>query len=726
LSRAFIETEGGFKASLCPLVLWVGRLDSLKRWRAFLEIAKRLSERTDAEFLMVSAGFSGDGEVELRDAIKSLELEKQFRQIRAVEHSRMSAVYRAVAQSGGCLVSTSANESFGMAVLEAMACGCPVVVPDVVGLRDLVRHADNGRLYPAGELAVACEEIIETLNQPPELRRIVTERAVEFALSFSPERAANRFLAVLADWSAPRAVPTEPQSTLAPIRQSLSRILAEEPEETPIVIFPPSLPWTAEALSNRPQRWARAFARLGCLVFYCDSQRLADAGNEFTEVETRIFAINVPLEVYSGVKAPIVVADPSNLDQLRHFCDPLVLYECRVGVSENESLTDLHAEWLARANVVTLISEESRNSIARRRPDAILVSDEQLLQDHFVSPILNRLKSVGLWENDPFRLGALLKWRERQVHALEREIQDRDRPSVEILRDAVAEQKHVLADRDRGIAFLRREVAAREKIIADRTQAVEFLENVILHRDAALAYLQKEIESRDEIILERQNAIEFLRQALDGQRKSVTFLRNQVGQHDTLISERQSAIEFLQQELAAELESVTFLRNEVKQREDVISERQNAIEYVQQELAAQRESVEFLRDEVARRDSMISERQNAVAFLQQELDVRRDGIAFLQDEVAKRDGVISERQNAIEFLRQELDARDVAAAAQLEGIAFLREEVAQRELALADRESKLLESEATIASLRETLRDFEIGVSRSADENYAGRERMEN
>ena len=182
----------------------------------------------------------------------------------------------------------------------------------------------------------------------------------------------------------------------------------------------------------------------------------------------------------------------------------------------------------------------------------------------------------------------------------------------------------------------------------------------------------------------------------------------------------------LGQELAAELESVTFLRNEVKQREDVISERQNAIEYVQQELAAQRESVEFLRDEVARRDSMISERQNAVAFLQQELDVRRDGIAFLQDEVAKRDGVISERQNAIEFLRQELDARDVAAAAQLEGIAFLREEVAQRELALADRESKLLESEATIASLRETLRDFEIGVSRSADENYVGREGMEN
>jgi len=621
LSPAFLERDGGFEASSCPIVLWVGRLDSLKRWRAFVEIARRLRERTDAEFLMVSAGFSGEGEVELRDAIKSFELEERFRQMRAVEHSRMPAVYRAAAQSGGCLVSTSASESFGMAVLEAMACSCPVVVPDVVGLRDLVRHADNGRLYPAGELAAACEEIVETLNQPAELRRTVTEKAVEFALNFIPERAADRFLAVLADWSARRVAPTEPQSTLAPIRQFLSRILAAEPEETPVVIFPPSLPWTAAALSNRAHRWARAFARCGCLVFYCDPQRLAAGENEFTEVENRIFAINVPLEVYNSVKAPIIMADSSNPDQLCHFCDPVVLYECRERVSENESaLTDLHAEWLARATVVTLTSEELRNSIARRRPDAILASDEQLLQDDFVSAILNKLKSVSPGENNLFRLRALLEWRERQVNALKREIQDRDRPAVEILREAVAEQKHVLADRDRGIAFLQREVAAREKIIAERNQAVEFLGNAILHRDATLALLQKEIESRDVIIQERQNAIEFL-----------------------------------QQELAAHRKSVAFLRDEVGQREDVISE----------------------------------------------------------------------RQNAIEFLQQELAARDVAAAAQLEGIAFLREEVAQRELVIAERESKLLESEATIASLRETLREIEISVSRSVDDNYVGREGTE-
>lgn len=667
LSPAFIHPDDRFEASPQPIVLWVGRLDSLKGWRRFIEIANQLRSRTDAEFWLISGGPSGEGGVELPGLIESLGLSGRLRWIPSVEHSHMPGVYRASAQSGGCLVSTSSNESFGMAVLEAMACGCPVVVPDVVGLRDLVRHTENGRVYPAGELEAACGEIIETLNQPPELRRIVIERAAEFALSFSLERTADRFLAVLTDWSTPRASQAETQSTPVPNREFLSGIIETAPEETRIVIFPPSLPWTAATLSSRAQRWARAFARCGCLVFYSDPQRVGDGGAEFTEVESRIFTANVPLDVYRCVKSPIVVADSSNVDQLCHFCDPLVLYECREGASENESsLADLRAEWLARANVVTLTSDKFRDSIARRRPDAILASDEQLLRDDFVLTILSRLQSGSPGEDDLYRLRALLDWRERQVSALKREIQDRDRPAVEILRDAIAEQKQVLADRDRGIAFLRKEVAARDKIVAERNQAVEFLENATIHRDAVLAFLRNEIESRDQIILERQNAIEFL-----------------------------------QREVAAQRESLTFLRDEVAQRESVISERQNEIAFRQDELAAQSKSTAFFRDEVKQRDSVISERQNTIESLQQDVAAQQKGLTFLREEIAQRDSVILERQNAIEFLQQDLAARDIAAAAQLEGIAFLRGELAQREVVIAER------------------RDIE--VRRSVDDDYGDR-----
>ena len=263
--------------------------------------------------------------------------------------------------------------------------------------------------------------------------------------------------------------------------------------------------WVSAALSNTARRWAPSLARCGCLVFYSDSQRLAAGENTFTEVETRIFAANAPLEVYAGIKAPIVVATSSNLDQLRHFRDPLVLYECAEEVSENESdRMGSRAEWLARAAVVTVSSEKLYESIASQRPDAVLMPESQLSRDDRVPAILERLKSTLAEENDPAHLRAMLAWREQQVHTLWRQIREQNHPAVEILQDAVTELKRVLAERVDGIAFLRSEVAAREKIIDERGQAVEFLNTELAQREGATTFLRHEIESRDEMILERQ------------------------------------------------------------------------------------------------------------------------------------------------------------------------------------------------------------------------------
>jgi glycosyltransferase involved in cell wall biosynthesis len=692
LSPGFVETGDGFEAPSRPIILWVGRLDALKRWRAFVEIASRLCDRTDAEFVMVSAGFSEEDSAGLPDLIRSVGLEDRFRHIRAIEHSRMPAVYQAAAKSGGCMVSTSANESFGMAVLEAMACGCPVVVPDVVGLRDLVRHTETGRLYPPGQLAEACEEVIETLNQPPELCRIVTQRAVEFASSFSSGRAADRFLAVLEEWSGPSRLPSETRVDLSQSRRFLADILAEQ-ESATVVIFPPSRPWTASATADRAQRWAQALARTGCLVFYCDPQHL---GSAFTQVENRIFAANVPLEVYAALNAPVVVASGANLDQLGYFRNPVVLYECGEAASEcGSDLAELQAEWLALAAVVTVSSETLRDSITGQRPDATLVSDAELLQDEFVLTILSKLKSAGTREDDPLRLKALLAWRERQVYALSRQVHHRDRPAVEILQDAITEQKHILAERDKGVAFLRGEVAAREKIIAERSQTVEFLKDAVSHREAALTLLRNEIESRDMTIHAQQNALEFLKRevvARDAGAAShvegIAFLRDELAQREKLIAEKQRAIESWQREVAArdaadatQVEGIAALREQAAQLEGLLSERGCTIECLKREFAA--------------RDTANS--------------VQLEAIAVLREEAAQREALLSEQRSTVEVLRRELAAWDAANAVQLASVALLREQVARSELVIAEGERQLSESEAQLARRPE----LETGLSSS-------------
>src|SRR5205807_1835061 len=126
---------------------------------------------------------------------------------------------------------TSSAESFGMAILEAMACRCPVVVPDIEGLRDLARAGETGWVYPAGDVGAACGQVIQALDEAPEQRQHITGTAYRLARQYSPEQAAERFLDALAIWSTPpemRVPVVEPaeEHGLSRERDALAHILA--------------------------------------------------------------------------------------------------------------------------------------------------------------------------------------------------------------------------------------------------------------------------------------------------------------------------------------------------------------------------------------------------------------------------------------------------------------------------------------------------------------------
>lgn len=58
---------------------------------------------------------------------------------------------RSLYQMADLFVMPSEGECFGIATLEAMACGLPVVVSDVGGARDIVEHGTTGLLVPPGD-----------------------------------------------------------------------------------------------------------------------------------------------------------------------------------------------------------------------------------------------------------------------------------------------------------------------------------------------------------------------------------------------------------------------------------------------------------------------------------------------------------------------------------------------------------------------------------------------
>lgn len=76
------------------------------------------------------------------------------------------------------------NESFGIVLLEAMACGTPVVASDIDGYRWVIEPGKEGLLVPPRSPRHLAEAIVKLANDP-ERRRIMGEAGRQKALTYS-------------------------------------------------------------------------------------------------------------------------------------------------------------------------------------------------------------------------------------------------------------------------------------------------------------------------------------------------------------------------------------------------------------------------------------------------------------------------------------------------------------------------------------------------------------
>ena len=91
-----------------------------------------------------------------------------------VHHDDAPTVYR----RGDVFVSPTYTEGFSNTVLEAMASGLPVVSTDTTGVKDAVRHGDNGLLHEPGDVRGLAEQLDRVLADEA-LRARVAETALE-------------------------------------------------------------------------------------------------------------------------------------------------------------------------------------------------------------------------------------------------------------------------------------------------------------------------------------------------------------------------------------------------------------------------------------------------------------------------------------------------------------------------------------------------------------------
>jgi glycosyltransferase involved in cell wall biosynthesis len=180
-----------------PLLLFVGRLEPAKNAMEFVDILAEVCAQGEAVHgVLVGAGVDT---TEYADSVRAAASRLGLRAslIERIDHQEMPRLYRAVAVSGGCLLSTSRHESQPMVILEAMACGCPVVSSDVGGVREILDDGRTGCLYTLGDVGGGSRTVLRVIRDRVRTREIVEAALLEVRKTHNPSNTATAYLAAL-------------------------------------------------------------------------------------------------------------------------------------------------------------------------------------------------------------------------------------------------------------------------------------------------------------------------------------------------------------------------------------------------------------------------------------------------------------------------------------------------------------------------------------------------
>jgi D-inositol-3-phosphate glycosyltransferase len=178
-----------------PVVLCVGRIAKGKRLPLAVEAFARLLgvRSTDARLLIVGAPDGDHGFHELRRARRratQLGIADKVRFAGAVAHTDLHHYYSAA----DALLFASQRESFGLVLLEAQACGLPVVTTAVGGATDVVQNGVTGFIVDHGDAEQLARRLDDALD--PNLAPALRKGASQSAQRFTWDRTASRLLDV--------------------------------------------------------------------------------------------------------------------------------------------------------------------------------------------------------------------------------------------------------------------------------------------------------------------------------------------------------------------------------------------------------------------------------------------------------------------------------------------------------------------------------------------------
>lgn len=161
-----------FEADAPPVVLSVGRLHPQKNYSLLIDAFATLREREEARLLILG---EGPARPELERLVEARGLGDEVSLPGSTDNPY------AYMRRASVVALSSVTEALPSALIEAMACGCPVVSTNCSsGPVEILGNGEYGRLVPVNDGDALADALLATLRDPPPESKL-RERASDFS-----------------------------------------------------------------------------------------------------------------------------------------------------------------------------------------------------------------------------------------------------------------------------------------------------------------------------------------------------------------------------------------------------------------------------------------------------------------------------------------------------------------------------------------------------------------
>jgi len=194
-----------FRAPGKPIILALSRADKRKNNQTLLEAYGESPDLQEIANLLIIAGSREDirdldegAQAVLTDLLLSIDAYDLYGRVAIPKHftqEDVPEIYRFVARGGGVFVNPALTEPFGLTLLEAAACGLPLVATENGGPVDIIGNCDNGILVDPLDRTAIAAAIQSILGDPERYHRMRDSGIGKVREHYSWQSHAERYMA---------------------------------------------------------------------------------------------------------------------------------------------------------------------------------------------------------------------------------------------------------------------------------------------------------------------------------------------------------------------------------------------------------------------------------------------------------------------------------------------------------------------------------------------------